>query len=703
MKSAFLTFISVLIFASSAHAATIEGVVRRRTGEPIEKAYIQILESGRGTFTSADGQFSLDGDSFPLQLEVVHPNYVSAVIFIESESSHLHEITLQPKLTMNEVVVVTAKTPSSGFSPIGTAATTIDPKNPTLAPSTLTELVESVPGVSENGQGGIFQVYSIRGVSRHRIQSTISGVRLTSERRAGVSASFLDPRLMATVDIQRGPASSYFGSGALGGMVRILPRNFDRGELQTGYDSQGNENFQFGGWGNQNWSFGFVRRSAVNARTPEGSEINTHFTLYSSAFESNWTSGNQDYTVLLIPTLARDVGKANTDFSSQTTNYPEEKHLVAKFAVESQKQWQLAAYVHPHDLHTRVMEGTNQSDVFNDTLDFGFAFEKQMSLGRSRFARFGIDYFGRRFVNSREHHNSTDPDAEGSDEVVRSLDDARVDELGAHGLVSLRMGRATLEAGARFSWFNQQNADLAGIRRTAWNGYAGVMVPIRYGIELNGSIGTGLRMPSLSERFFTGTTGRGQVIGNPRLDPERSLNVDAGIRWYGPNAFVAAYYFRNRIEKYIERIEPKPDVLSFLNLTSGTIRGIEWEAATQLRAFWDIYARGHVITGRDQASNPLADIPANRVVLGTRFDTGRWNYGSELQLRGDKTTPGSGEKQIPSTQLWSAFLKRNLRPNLQVSLSASNLLNRTYFNSADRKVSLAAGRGFAIALRWIPD
>jgi iron complex outermembrane receptor protein len=702
MKSAFLRFFSILLFVSSATAAPIRGVVLDPDGKPIEKAYVQVLETGLGNFTAADGGFFIDADAFPLQLEVVHPNFESAVVPIELEPSQTYEIILQPKLAINEVVVVTAKTPGGGFSPVGTAATTIDPRNPPLAPSTLTELVESVPGVSENGQGGIFQVYSIRGVSRERIQSTISGVRLTSERRAGVSASFLDPILMANVDLQRGPASSYFGSGALGGVVQVLPRNFDRAELETGYDSQGNENFQFGGWGNRNWSLGFVRRSAGNGRTPDGSEINTHFTLYSTVIESNWTAGNQDYTVMLIPALARDVGKANTDFPSKTTNYPEEKHLVARFAVKSQKQWELAAYVHPHDLHTRVTEGMSQSDVFNDTLDFGFAFDKQMRFGRSRFARLGVDYFGRRFVNSLEQ-SRPEPGAEGSMENVRALDDARNDELGLHGLLSLRLGRATFEGGARFSWFNQRNADLDSIRRTTWNGYAGILVPLAYGIELNGAIGTGLRMPSLSERFFSGTTGRGQIIGNPLLDPERSLNLDAGIRWYGSNSFAAAYYFRNRIQHYIERIELEPDVLSFENLTSGTLRGVEWEAATKLMDFWDIYGRGHVITGRDQSSDSLADIPANRGVMGTRFLIGRWDYGTELQLRCSKSNPGSGEKEIPSAQIWSAFMKYSMRSNLQVSLSASNLLNQSYFNSADRKVSLSAGRGFAISLRWIPD
>jgi iron complex outermembrane receptor protein len=371
--------------------------------------------------------------------------------------------------------------------------------------------------------------------------------------------------------------------------------------------------------------------------------------------------------------------------------------------VKSQKQWEMAAYVHPHDLHTRVTEESSQSDVFNDTLDFGFSFDKQLRVGRNRFARLGIDYFGRRFVNSREQHSRSEDGPADGQEVVRALDNARDDELGLHGLVSMRLGRVSFEGGARFSLFHQRNADLESISQVAWNGYAGLVIPIQHGIELNGSVGTGLRMPSLSERFFTGTTGRGQVIGNPLLEPERSVNIDAGLRWYGPNAFAAAYYFRNRIGNYIERIEQEPDVLSFLNLTSGTISGIEWEASSQLLNFWNVYARGHVIFGSDEADNPLADIPVHRGVAGTRFITGRWIYGSEMQLRGGKSQPGSGEKMIPSAQLWSAFVKYNLRDNVQISLSASNILNQSFFNSADRKVSLSPGGGFAVALRWIPD
>ena len=42
----------------------------------------------------------------------------------------------------------------------------------------------------------------------------------------------------------------------------------------------------------------------------------------------------------------------------------------------------------------------------------------------------------------------------------------------------------------------------------------------------------------------------------------------------------------------------------------------------------------------------------------------------------------------------------SLANHLKVSLSARNLLDQEYFNSADRKVPLAAARSFSVALSW---
>jgi hypothetical protein len=64
------------------------------------------------------------------------------------------------------------------------------------ATGSISEALTLQPSVSLNGQPGLFQTLNIRGLARQRVQSFLNGMRLTSERRGGVSASFLDPLLL---------------------------------------------------------------------------------------------------------------------------------------------------------------------------------------------------------------------------------------------------------------------------------------------------------------------------------------------------------------------------------------------------------------------------------------------------------------------------------------------------------------------------
>ena len=54
-----------------------------------------------------------------------------------------------------------------------------------------------------------------------------------------------------------------------------------------------------------------------------------------------------------------------------------------------------------------------------------------------------------------------------------------------------------------------------------------------------GVLGSGLRFPSLPERFFSGVTPRGFVTGNPELEAERSLSTDLALRYYGNKLFLS--------------------------------------------------------------------------------------------------------------------------------------------------------------------
>jgi iron complex outermembrane receptor protein len=682
---------------AAAILAAVEGWVLTSAGQPVEHARVALVDGSAELFTDPKGEFRFASVEPPAEIDVSHPRFETRRLTLSGAGPA--EIRLKPKQEIYEEIAVSANRGEQGFSPVSVASAVLDPTQAVTPPTTLTELVAEIPGVAENGQGGIFQTYSIRGVSRQRVLTLLSGMRIVSERRAGVSASFLDPLLVRSVDILRGGSSTYYGSGALGGVVQLFPRQFEGWSVQMGYESQGNENYQVLGWGGgRGWSLGLARRDAGNGETPGGGELNSAFGQSSATLQKRWSAKGYDLRFEAVASAGRDIAKASTDAPERTTVYPEENHLLLRFAVRSPADWTLEVWVHPNDLETRVTQAdVERTDLSNEAFDLGVNWQKQLPLGPGSSARLGLDYFGRRGVEAVEVARHA------SDRVITqqtTLDDAREDEAGAYGVVEWNKGRAVLLAGGRIVWQSQANGDRPAAEDTAVSAFAGLVLPVGSGFELAANLGSGLRFPALSERFFSGVTGRGLVEGNPGLDPERSLTTDVGLRWYGNRLFLAGYVFRNEIDDYIERVETATDLLTFVNLLEGAIQGVELEGHYRFDSRWSLSFGGHLLEGRSEASEPLVDVPADRFYLGGDWQAGRWRWQGRWEERWEKTDFGSGEKPIPSASLLSAALHFDWRKGLSFSLGGRNLLDEAYFNSADRKVPLAPGRSLAIGLSW---
>lgn len=682
----------------AAASVAIAGRVAASSGIPVERARVAVLPEGPSTLTDSSGRFALPGVEPPVRLAVTHPRFMDAVVEVTGFEAGPLEITLDPKLDLYERVVVTASPGEEGLAPVSFAAQSIRPEEAVEPPSTLLELLEEVPGVAENGQGGIFQVYSIRGVSRFRVMTLVSGIQVITDRRAGVSLSFLDPLLIGSAEIVRGPASTHYGSGALGGVVQVFPREFDRWWAAAGYRSQGDETFQAAGWGQNGLSVGLALRRAGNGETAKGEPLDSRFETLSATLSKRWElSPARTLDLLLIPALAADIGKASTDFPERTTTYPRERHLLARLSLRQQRRWTIEAWTHFDDLHTRVEgPGAERSDVFNEAVDFGARAERRWIPGRSLSVRVGLDYLGRRGVAATE----IEQDAAGSLARRQTLDGGRQDEPGIFGAVEWSLPAATLFGGARFSRQRQAATGRPSVDDSAWNGFLGAAVPLRPSLEFTASMGTGQRFATLSERFFSGTTGRGGVIGNPLLGSERSLSFEIGLRSYGSRLYLAGYAFRNRIGNYIERVEVAPDLVSFAPLTSGIIVGIEAEGLYQPSERWRLSWGGHLIEGEDAGGAPLADIPPARLEFETAFRQERWRAQAEWEHRFEREDPGSGEKAIAAADVVALSVAYRFRGGLELSLSASNLLDEVYFNSADEKVPHAPGRSFGLSATW---
>jgi iron complex outermembrane receptor protein len=581
----------------------VVGVVATASGVAIESARIDVVGTGETVFSDGEGRFILRDLETPAQLVVSHPRFHAQTLELEPGEDTV-EVVLVAKQEIFEEIVVSANRGESGYAPVSVSASVVDPEKTPTPPATVAEMIVEVPGVSENGQGGLFQVYSIRGVSRHRVLTLLEGTRIVGDRRAGVSASFIDPQLLGSVEVVRGPSSTYYGSGALGGVVQLFPKRFKTLTVRAGYESQGDENHQVIGWGQGGWSLGLARREASSAEDPNGNIITSGFSQLSGTLRRSWEKDGLAGDVLVIGSSGRDIEKANIDFPDRVTVYPEENHLLLRLGLTSESGWSLFAWTHPNDLETEVLDvGESRTLVVNRSTETGASWQQRFALAGPRSLAFGAEYFGRRGVDARE--STVDLDS-GSVTTFQPLDDASEHQFGAYGSTEWRMRKVSAVAGLRATWQRQSNAGFEGRDDSALSGFIGLVAPLGSGFEVAANVGTGLRFPSLSELFFTGTTGRGGVIGNPDLDPERSLSYDLGLRWYGEHLFFTASVFRNEIDDYIERVEIEEDLLSFVNLLSGTIEGIEMLASYALTPYLHLEVGGHFIDGETDSGDPLA-------------------------------------------------------------------------------------------------
>lgn len=712
----------LLLLASPPALADVAGrVVSGSSGLAVEQARVEVLGQGRGEavhdFTDGEGRFVLAGVEAPVEVAVSHPRY--RVVSVTLTAASGEEVTLTPKQEIFEEINVSASRSPAGDAASPTLAATIVPlaERP-VAPATLTEAVRAVPGVAENGQGGIFQVFSVRGVSRQRVMTLVSGMQVSGERRAGVSTSFLDPLLMGDVEVVRGPASTWYGSGALGGVVEIFPRRFVAFHAEAGYSTVGDERFAGVGWGDGDWSMAVAHRSAGDAETPDGERLFSRFERTSATLQRTWGGdgdggignggtggGGRTWEVLLLPSVTTNIGKPNSEFPEATTLYPREEHLLLKVSTLSADGSRIYLWAHPQTLVTESREGGGLNRVENESLDLGLDAQRQVELTPALSSRLGAEYYGRHGVDAFEE----DFDAAGNlTGTQRSLNGASLDEAAGYGSLLWRLPGATLSAGGRFTWQEQGNAGFEDVDDTAWSGFVGGSMPLASGFQLTGNVGTGLRFPSLSERFFTGTTGRGEVVANPDLDAERSLSADLGLAWFGTSVYVSGHLFRNEIDDYIERIRLPSGARTFVNLTSGTLEGVELETSWQVAPGWSLSFGGHAIDGEADDGQPLADVPPDRVdatlavTPAAGLAGGRLGFRLRAEARDGVDDPGNGELPIGGAFLVDASATWLLRDGLELILRGTNLADDTYLPTADDLAVPAPGRGVGLSLAWAP-
>jgi iron complex outermembrane receptor protein len=655
---------------------------------------------GVSAHTDAAGAFELTGIAAPCRLLAAKAGFTAAVVDVAAGSEPTIVLTLL--VGLNEEIRVAGSMPTD--RPVWVAAGIVDPVEATPDARHVTDALSIIPGVADNGQGGLFQVSSIRGMSARRQLTLVSGVRIEGFRRAGVALSFIDPTLLREIEVVRGPMSASYGSGALSGVLEVEPLSTDHWSAGAGFDSRGDETALHvnGGWARG--SFALAHRQAGNSTDAEGKELNTHFEQLSGIGDVGWELGRHELRALMVFSRGDDIGKDNIDFPARSTEYPEERHGILKLNLGA-ASWSARVYAHDNDVVTRVDDRGVLHELINEATDSGAAVAKDIG-GRGRTsARLGVELFARRGVSALEREAVVaTPSGSAGPTIAETLtlDDGSHQEAGGFATGRASVGRTSFEMGARATWLEQSNGAARNVTVTenAFDAIAGGVTRIADATDLYYGLSSGCRFPDLGERFFTGTTPRGSVIGVPTLEPERAWSAEIGVRYHRGVVTASGHLFRNEVRDYIEQVDLADDVSTFRNLTEGTVEGVEVEGRWAPNERFNLQWSAHVLQGADDDGARLADVPADRMRLTASHRSGRWTNDATFEHRWAENDVGSGEKPVQSAELVSLRVRYETRRAVGFSLYGRNLLDRSYWNTADRKSSLAPGRSFGAVITW---
>ncbi|MFK7864282.1 MAG: TonB-dependent receptor [Pseudohongiellaceae bacterium] len=574
------------------------------------------------------------------------------------------------------------------------------------ANGSIAEALALQPGVSLNGQPGLFQTLNIRGLAKQRVQSNLNGMRLTSERRAGVSASFIDPLLLSGVEVIQGPASTYYGSGALAGVLQLLTREDSSSWLSTGYSSNGNERNLALGSGSENYSTGFALRSREDGTTAQGMTKHDRFTQLSGYYSQEIIAGDYRLNWQLLGSRGEDIGKDNSQFPQERTIlYPEENHLLSQLKLSGEGDWSARVYAHYQDLTTKETRPTSLvSEVENRSLDIGFTLEDKWQT-RSFNGQYGVDYFGRRGVEAVQEDSTF-----LQQPITRiALNDGEENESALFATLNRDFEGFSIHAGTRWTYFTQKNGQAEAKSQNKGSYFFTFRKPLgNWDIDL--SYGTSTRFASLTERLFSGTTGRGRVIGNSGLQAEDSAELDIGLRYQSKikDKLInfEAHRFSLNVDNFIERIVLDDTTLSFRNLANGDIEGWQYQlmlasdTSSISAGRWRLQLSGQGIAGEDAQGNALIDIPPNRHQFDAFYETSTWSLNLSLRHRQSEHSFGATEMALNSANIGALSFSIALNSHWRFKAGVENLFDEHYFASADALSTLAIGREFNIGFHY---
>lgn len=676
------TFRKILVAAiagglvSPALAGNLEGRVLGKNGDGVANAFVLIKGTEYTTVTDGRGHFHFDELAAGEYIVIVTANSgARSEASVRVPESGEASLEMELAAALEKVVVH-----SSAFSNRGT----LDLSQPVelISSEDLDALTEASIGETLSNQLGVNSTYGgpasgrpvIRGLSGSRVRVQQDGIAsLDVSALSPDHAVPIEPLLIDSVEIVKGPATLLYGNGAFGGVINMedgrIPEEAPvapySGALELRADTVADERTGVlridGGTDNLAWHADAFRRQTGNVEIPSSAES---LVLLRSEGEAAEYSDNSSFLEnssveasggAFGMSLLGENGFMGASVSNYQSNYGvpghahghEEGHSEGVRIDLSQTRYDIKAQLGDplpgfervkfrlgtsDYRHAEIEDGAVGTLFLNDELD-GRIELTHAPLAGWRGA-FGIQVRDREFS------------ALGDEAYIPPTN---ASALGIFAVEEREFGKWRAELGARVENQDQHPQGLASVEDSTLSLSAGAVYRYAGQASMGVNLARAQRAPEIEERFSNGPHLATQQfeIGNPALHEETANNIDltwkrtgSGLRW-------TLNLFYNRVSDfiYLENTGAEMDELPVARYTQSdaTLKGYEAEISFPLnkanggewrgRLFSD-YTRGTLVDGGN-----LPRIPPMRVGAQLDYEASLLTFGAKVihHLEQDET------------------------------------------------------------------
>lgn len=595
-------------------------------------------------------------------------------------------------INLDDIVVTASRMPQAREAVIADVTVIENEEIQRAGTNSLVDLLRMQPGVqiTSNGGAGAQSSVFLRGTNSDHVLVLIDGLRVSSATLGTTSLENIPLSQIERIEILRGPGSSLYGADAVGGVIQIFTRKADTNKLLAHaavglgtYDTKTAEAGISGAVGTLKYginvsSLDTESFSVKRIRIGKDADKDSYRNLSVSAFTELELAPGHSWGLQFFES------KGQNEFDNNYENFSEQ--TLQSYAFTSKNQFtdfwlstfKLGMGVDDSDSHARP--NTNPaSSSYNPTGVSQYRTEQQQLTWQNDFSlplgtltlayeRLAQD------VNSKSNVKARFKKERNDDSFLAIY----VANLGKHAMqLSLR----------------ENHNSQYGNYTTGGAGYAYQISPQW---RANVSYGNAFKAPTFNQLYFPD-------FGDPTLQPEKSDNIEAGIKYHDARFKAGVTLFENHVRNLIANVGQATSGCTFagfcpVNVGKVEIQGVTADANWSVTDNLILSGNFTVQSPRDATNNNLLPRRGNRYgTISLLHKVNDFQWGAEITGASVRYNDLNNQFKLGGYALLNFTANYQINPEWRLQARANNVLDKQYVLSTTKSSFSPSGPDYNTA------